>query len=60
MAFAFVELDSTATKMVVATIIVPIWAAVEESQLQTRTGANKSMIITGVINTRANRAIDDL
>jgi hypothetical protein len=59
-ALAFVELDKTATKMVVATTIVPIWVAKETRKLQIRTGANKSIIMTGVINVRADRAIDDL
>ena len=58
-AFALVDPERTATKMVQLIITVPSWAEIELTQLQTTTGANKSKMMAGVIRARANRAIYD-
>ena len=59
-AFALVEPDNTAIKVVVAITMAQSRAARVVRQLQIITGAKRSVIMNGVIKTRVSLVIDDL
>lgn len=56
---ALVEPDNIAIKTVVAITMAQSLAAKVVRQLQITTGARRSVIMNGVIRTRASRVIDD-
>ena len=56
---ALVEPDNIAIKTVVAITMALSLAAKVVRQLQITTGARRSVIMNGVIRTRASRVIDD-
>lgn len=56
---ALVEPDNIAIKTVVAMTMAQSLAAKAVRQLQIMTGTKRSIIMNGVIRTRASRVIDD-